>query len=238
MAGLPKSSSANDYDSFAGPYAESNATGAYNARYERPATLSLIGKADGVRILDAGCGPGALSEALAGRGAQVTGVDASAELLALASLRLNGRASFHQADLRGPLPFEDESFDLVVASLVMHYIEDWSPTLTEFRRVLTPTGRLVLSTHHPMMDHLLGGGDNYFATYEFTEDWVVGDVLMRMRFWHRPLRAMLQALSAAGFRVEEIDEPAPEDSVRTSDPAAWASLTTEPRFIFFSASVR
>jgi SAM-dependent methyltransferase len=117
----------------------------------------------------------------------------------------------------------------------MHYLRDWTPTLHEFRRVLVPAGRLVISTHHPFMDHALAGGTNYFATYDFSEQWSKDGHTMRMRFWHRPLSAMIRALTDAGFAIEAVDEPGPDPAVRELDPVAWRSLTTEPRFIFFAA---
>lgn len=226
----------NVYDRHAQVYADNNERGAFNARYERPAMLALLGDVAGLRVLDAGCGPGALSHALAGRGARVTGIDASAELLALASRRLDGAADLRQADLNQPLPFGDNQFDVVASSLVMHYLEDWSGPLKEFHRVLAPNGRLVFSTHHPTMDHLLSGRPNYFETYEFSDEWHFAGTVMKMRFWHRPLRAMTQALSAAGFRIDVIDEPEPEKSLRESDPVAWELITTRPQFLFFSAT--
>jgi hypothetical protein len=56
--------------------------------------------------------------------------------------------------------------------------------------VLVPGGRLVFSTHHPFMDMRINGSDDYFGTYTYTEDWVRDGRTMRMRFWHRPLRAV------------------------------------------------
>lgn len=225
----------NDYDAFAAAYARDNESNPWNAHYERPAMLRLLGAVGGRRVLDAGCGAGALSAELVERGAEVVGVDLSAGMLEIAAERLDGRARFERADLGEPLPFAARSFDLVAASLVMHYLQDWVPTLSEFRRLLVPGGRLVISTHHPFMDHLLAGGDDYFAAYEFGEEWERGERVVEMRFWHRPLRAMTAALTAAGFRLEVIDEPAPQEIVRELDPDAWRKLTTEPRFIFFSA---
>ena len=99
----------------------------------------------GRRILDAGCGSGPLFEALRDRGALVAGVDNSAGMLELARRRLGSDASLQVADLASPLPFSDSAFDDVVASLVLHYLEDWGPTLAEFRRVLAPGGRLIVS---------------------------------------------------------------------------------------------
>jgi hypothetical protein len=43
--------------------------------------------------------------------------------------------------------------------------------LAEFHRVLVLGGRLIVSTHHPFMDHELAGGASYFATYHITEEW-------------------------------------------------------------------
>lgn len=86
------------------------------------------------------------------------------------------------------------------------------------------------------MDHPLAGGADYFATYDFTEDWTRGEHTVRMRFWHRPLRAMVTAMQEAGFTIDVVDEPEPEPALRELDPVAWRSLTTEPRFIFFAAT--
>jgi SAM-dependent methyltransferase len=59
-------------------------------------------------------------------------------------------------------------FDLMLSSLVIHYLADWEPTLREFHRVLAPRGRLVLSTHHPFMYMRISGSDDYLGTYPFT----------------------------------------------------------------------
>ena len=62
----------------------------------------------------------------------------------------------------------------------MHYLRDWEPTLAEFHRVLAANGRLVISTHHPFMDHVLANGNDYFATYELTEEWELGERVASM----------------------------------------------------------
>jgi SAM-dependent methyltransferase len=228
----------SQYDAIAVAYARDNESSAWNAHYERPAALSLLGDVTAKRVLDAGCGAGAHAAALVERGAEVTGIDSSAGMLAIALERLAGRAHLLRGDLREPLPFADRSFDAVLASLVMHYLPEWEPTLREFHRVLAADGRLVISTHHPFMDHAVAGASDYFATYAFSEDWRRGDRTFTMRFWHRPLSAMVSALQAAGFDIDRIDEPQPDPAVRGLDPDAWRSLTSEPRFIFFTASAR
>ena len=127
-----------------------------NAYYERPAMLALAGDVAGHRILDAGCGSCLLSAALRDRGAVVTAVDASAGMLALARRRLGDDLALHVVDLRDPLPFAEGAFDDVVASLVLHYLEDWGPRLAEIRRVLRPGGRLIASVDHPFVAYTPG----------------------------------------------------------------------------------
>src|SRR5258708_17955720 len=146
-------SDASGYDDFAAAYAQDNETNVWNACYERPATLALAGDVGGLGVLDAGCGSGTLAAALAGRGAAVTGIDLSTGLLEIAARRLGPAVVLRRADLGEPLPLAGGSFELVVASLVLHYLEDWAPVLSEVHRVLVPGGRLVVSTPHPFMDH-------------------------------------------------------------------------------------
>lgn len=228
--------SAEQYDAMAQTYAEANATSAYNAFYERPATISLLGDLRGRRVLDAGCGPGALSVAMADAGAQVTGVDVSNELLQIARDSLGDKATFLNADLSQTLSFaDDNSFDLVGSSLVMHYIRDWVPVLTEFHRVLAPGGAVVFSTHHPAMDWQAHSPEDYFAIKQVTEDWRRGGTVT---FWRRPLTAMTSAISAAGFVVDELLEAAPDPALRESDPRRFESLSTQPTFLHFRLRTR
>src|SRR4051794_39702395 len=97
---------------------------AYNAHYDRPAVLSLLGDVAGLDVLDAGCGPGIYLETLLDRGAKVVAFDASASMVALAKARADGRAEVHHLRLDEPLPFADRSFDLVVCALAIHYVDD------------------------------------------------------------------------------------------------------------------
>jgi ubiquinone/menaquinone biosynthesis C-methylase UbiE len=202
---------ANDYDSFAEAYSGENEVNLHNAYYERPATLALAGDVAGRRILDAGCGSGPLSAALRDRGATVTGFDKSAGMLKLARRRLGPDAELRVADLGRPLPYPDGAFDDVIASLVLHYLEDWTAPLAELRRVLKPGGRLIASVNHPIAGHaLFRPGADYFATYQWTEEITTasGESYV-LANWHRPLPAMISAFTTAGFRIAAIDEPLP-----------------------------
>ena len=203
----------NDYDSFAEAYTAENETSLLGAYYNRPAILDLAGDVAGRRILDAGCGDGPLMAALRDRGAIVTGFDTSAGMVELARRRLGGDADLRVAELGSPLPFPDDTFDDVTASLVLHYLQDWGPALAELRRVLKPGGRLIASVDHPFAITLMhreeGREFHYFETCNRTEEWTMGGQTAMLSFWHRPLHAMSDAFTAAGFRITTISEPAP-----------------------------
>ncbi|MFJ9898440.1 class I SAM-dependent methyltransferase [Streptomyces sp. NPDC091280] len=229
-------SKANDYNGFAEAYAAANDSNLVNAYYERPAMLTLAGDVTGRRILDAGCGSGSLSAALRDRGALVSGFDASAGMVQLARQRLGDGADLRVTELGSPLPYPDDTFDDAVASLVLHYLEDWGPALAELRRVLKPGGRLIASVDHPFAINLIhreAGREaecNYFDTTKWTVEWTIGDHTALVSRWHRPLHEMIKAFTEAGFRITVISEPEPDPAAREMFPEAIAA---EPRFLCF-----
>jgi SAM-dependent methyltransferase len=230
-------STVNDYHSFAASYAAESDAGIINAYYERPAILALAGDVTGRRILDAGCGAGPIAAELRDRGATVTGFDSSAGMIEQARRRLGGDADLRVADLAGPLPYPDGAFDDVVASLVLHYLEDWGPALAEFRRVLVPGGRVIVAVNHPLahvaISLLAGRRTTYLETYRFTEEWTMGGQTALMSFWHRPVHAMTDAFTAAGFRISVISEPQPVPEAGAIDPGGYRQLSANGCFLFF-----
>ena len=231
--------SARQYDAMASKYAADNASNAYNAMYERPATIALLGDVSGLSVLEVGCGAGPLTGWLADHGASVTAMDVSPEMVRLAMVRVGEGARFVVANLEDPLSFaSDDSFDLVVASLVLHYVRDWEPVLKEFRRVLKPHGSVVFSTHHPTMDWQLHSPDDYFAVKQVTETWAKGDGRFDVTFWRRPLSAMTQAIAGAAFVIDQLLEPDPLPELREIEPGAYEALTRKPTFLFFRLRLR
>lgn len=225
---------AGEYDVMALQYSADNTAGSYNAYYERPATIALLGEVQGLRVLDVGCGGGQLSEWLAEQGAVVTAFDVSQAMVDIARARLGDRASVLVADVAEPLFFAGKGeFDLVVVSLVMHYVRDWEEVLTELRRVLSPRGALVFSTHHPTMDWPLSCPEDYFAIKQVTDTWEKAGGEFQVTFWRRPLTAMCEAIFSAGFLIERLVEPEPLATLASHDPASYLELSTRPRFLFF-----
>lgn len=198
---------ADHYDTFAESYARENESGLFNAHYAQPAIINLAGHVSGRNILDVGCGAGPLAAALRDQGAEVTGFDASHAMVALARRRLGPDARVLVADLAEALPFGTGEFDDAVASLVLHYLEDWSGPLAELHRVLKPGGRLILSVNHPVIRPVVYPEEDYFATSSYTEDYTFDGQTAYLTFWHRPLHAMTDAFTRAGFAISVISEP-------------------------------
>lgn len=219
------------YDAMAADYDAHVETSPYTALYEAPGLQALLPPLAARRVLDVGCGTGRTSARLADAGAEVVGFDASPEMLRRASARVPS-AAFLLADLGEPLPFGDGSFDLAVASLVMHYLRDWVAPLRELRRVLRPGGAFVLSTHHPAMDFELSPSGDYFATEMAVDRWVLGGREYVVRFWRRPMSELFRAIEDGGFRIDVFDEPQPLPECRDRFPDAWEQLTRRPRFLF------
>jgi ubiquinone/menaquinone biosynthesis C-methylase UbiE len=228
----------NDYDSFAEAYTALNESSLINGYYCRPAVLDLAGDVAGRRVLDAGCGSGPLSAARRDRGAVVAGFDSSAKMLELARRRLGDDADLRVADLDRPLPYPDGAFDDVIACLVLHYLQDWTAPLAELRRVLTPGGRLIVAVDHPfaiaLMQREAGRKPDYFATENRTEEWTMSGHTAQMSFWTRPLHAMTDAFTAAGFRIAVISEPPPAPGARERFPEILADIPSAFLcFLFF-----
>jgi len=220
------------YERYGREYADKNETEPFNALYERPAVLALLGDVAGQRILDAACGPGAHAQALQERGALVTGCDRSAPELAIARERLARGTRLDQLDLTHRLPYPDAAFDSVLCALALHYIEDWSAPLREFHRVLRPDGRLVVSMHHPIVDYRLSGTEDYFATELWQDTWTLAGRRVPISYYRRPFSTIAGAFLDAGFSIERIAEPPPAIEMQERFPDDFRRLSTGPGFLF------
>ena len=134
-----------------------DAYGRFMGRYSEPLAdqfVELAGVRRGQRVLDVGCGPGALTARLVARcgAGRVCAVDPSAPFVDAVRERLPG-VEVHQATAEG-LPFADDSFDLCLAQLVVHFMADPVAGLREMARVALPGGLVSAS----VWDHTTGTG--------------------------------------------------------------------------------
>ena len=213
------------YEPFADEFLDHARDGFWNAHYDRPVCLGLLGDVAGRRVLDAACGPGLYAEALVGRGADVTGFDQSPRMIELCRQRVPS-GDFRVHDLARPLDWlPDCSFDLALLALALEYVDDRVAALAELRRVLRPEGALVLSRQHPFGDWLRHGG-SYFDVRVIEEIWGKG---WKVRYWLAPLEQTCEELFEAGFVIERLLEPRPDPEAAEIDPEDYAQLSQEPR---------
>ena len=218
------------YEILAEAYASVVDTKPHNAYYERPATLSLLPEVKGKRVLDAACGPGVYSEWLLAHGAEVVAIDASPKMIELARRRLGGAVEIRQADLSKPLTFlRNESFDIVLSSLTLHYVKDWGSTMAEFYRVLRPGGCFVLSVGHPFFDYTYFKSEKYFETELVGSEWKGFEgVKVYMPTFRRSLEESLNPLIEADFCIDRILEPRPTEEFKRAIPRITRSYYSAP----------
>lgn len=139
---------------------------------EEPHVDALLGLvAPGMKIADIGCGTGRHAIRLAMRGADVTALDFSEEMLSRARVKaaqleaaspagdttplpwcgVEDRLRFLQHDLARPLPLEDQSFDRVLCGLVLEHIPNLEFVFAQMKRICRSDGAIVVSNMHPAM---------------------------------------------------------------------------------------
>lgn len=110
---------------------------------ERRAIESLIENGENKLALDLGIGTGLFTQILREKGFRVIGVDISEEMLKIARKR---GFEVIKHDLNDPLPFENDSFDLVFSMTSIEFLKDPKPLFNETKRVLKKDGKFLLIT--------------------------------------------------------------------------------------------
>jgi SAM-dependent methyltransferase len=121
--------------------------------------LGEVGERD--RVLDLGSGNGDFTALIADAGARPVGIEVAQAALERARAR-HPQLDFRLAPIDAPLPLADNSFELVWASEVIEHVADTARWLSEVRRVLTPRGRLLLTTpSHGRLRVAIGGIERF-----------------------------------------------------------------------------
>ncbi|MDK9686870.1 MULTISPECIES: methyltransferase domain-containing protein [unclassified Halomonas] len=180
--------------------------------------LRLLSPQPGQRILDVGCGDGALTERIMQLGADVVGIDASAEMVAAAQQRgVTARViDGHQ------LPFDHE-FDAVFSNAALHWMLDPQAVLAGIKRALKPGGRFVAE---------FGGHGNVAA--------ICTALIASLQFrgisskgrhpWYFPTtQEYTNLLQTVGFRVDSV-ELIPRPTPLPTGMASWLDTFASPFF--------
>ena len=215
-----------------------------NAAVDEPAMRSLLPALAAKRVLDLGCGFGKMCRyAIEEGAASVVGVDISSRMLAKAREDTGDvRVTYVRSALED-LSFAPASFDVVVSSLALHYVERFDSVCENVKAWLVAGGAFVFSVEHPMVtaypvgDYLAGKDesqhweiDNYkFEGIRHTQ-WIADDVIK----YHRSVETYVNTLIDKGFAIARLLEPeATADAIRERPDLREESR--RPTFMMISA---
>lgn len=222
------------YSTHASAYDKAIRDNIYNAHFERPTLLSMLGDIAGKEVLDLGCGPGVYAEHLLAQGAKrITCVDFSEEMIALVQQKLGEQVTAYSQDLTLGLPREpDNSIDVMICPLVLHYMKDIQRFFKDVQRVLKPGGYLVLSTHHPFADFRESESESYFEQELLQDIWDTIGQPVEVAFYRRPLSSITDAITDNGLAITQINEGKVSEKLQTLSEEHYDYLSRKPNFIF------
>lgn len=194
------------------------------------------------RVLDLGCGYGWHCEYAAENGAaSVTGVDISEKMLAEARRRTKHENVHYIRAAIEDVDFPPESFDVVLSSLALHYVADFSSVVKGVRRFLSVGGTFIFSAEHPVFTaqgpqqwHYNADGsiahfpvDGYY--YEGRRDAVfLGEHVVK---YHRTFDTYINTLLTNGFVINGFAEPRPTNSMLAEIPEMRDEMRRPMMFI-------
>ena len=208
----------------------------YRDHINTPAFMAMLPDVAGLRGLDVGCGEGHNTRLVAQQGANLTALDIAGRFVRYAQAR-EAKEPHGITYLRAnaiELPFDDASFDFVMATMSMMDVPDQDRAIREVARVLQPGGFFQFSILHPcfmtprfkwVLDEAgkrvaLECGDYYKAEQGTIEEWIFGSAPEELkerfekfripRFFHT-LSTWLNMLIAAGLVIEATAEPYASD---------------------------
>jgi SAM-dependent methyltransferase len=199
---------------------------------------AFIGKGTG-EALDVGCGEGRVSRVLKECGYRVTAIDPVEKLISAAE---QAGSDYYGIAAAADLPFENCSFDLALAYDVLMDVEDVLGALKEIRRVLRPSGTLVISIVHPFADRGQFAGPeadapfvvqkSYFGRERFEGTEVRKGLKMHFAGWSQPLESYMSALENVGLAITSLREPVPNTADKDSHMERWKKI---PLFLWLKA---
>lgn len=208
----------------------------FHRRLIHPNIFKLLAESPKGRVLDAGCGNGALSRKLAADGYEVLGIDVSETLLEGANRRTDAtrfpKLSYKKIDLtseRELSSLPSKSFDSIVCSMVMHDIPQVNPLFEMVNRCLTDTGCFIFSIPHPCFNSPYTKCEdgairisNYTEPYHERMRSKVGQPILQDAF-HRSISTIFATCFRNGLCIDGFVEPSYGETQGSSDERGFWS---------------
>jgi len=193
---------------------------------EKPQLFSLLPDLSGKRILDLGCGYGENCKKFIEMGAAfVMGIDISEKMLEVAREKHAGsNIVFAQMGMED-LPQLEETFDLVVSSLAIHYVCDFDKLVHDVAQRLNDGGFFIFSQEHPITTAPLSG-IKWYQKNDVIEGMLLTDyakegrrdvswIIEHVIKYHRTTASIINSLIDGGFTIcHMIESTVPEEIIR------------------------
>ena len=182
-----------------------------------PVLWQFAGNVSGLKIIDAGCGSGYLTQKLYDLGANVVGIDFSEKMIEIAKNK-SPDIEFLVDSCTELSSFDDNSFDMIISNYVLMDIHDLQKTLSNFNRVLKDGGEAILIFSHPCFPQENSSFSLEKQTFEYQWKFNYFDVkkciappwahfTSEFIWFHRPLSFYWKSFITAGFNVNDFEEP-------------------------------
>lgn len=217
-----------------------------NELFEIPALRSLLPNLEGRKVLDLGCGFGEHCVQYIQAGAtKVVGIDISEKMLEVAKMENNDpRITYINTPMENISEIK-ETFDIVVSSLAIHYVEDFDTLVQDVYEMLNENGLFIFSQENPINtcyssgdrwtkdekgNKLFANLSNYSLEGERESKWFVDGV----KKYHRTFSTIVNTLVKAGFHIEKMIEPVPTPELLKMYPDQ-KDLLHKPDFLLIKA---
>ena len=225
-------------------------TNIFRIHFIMPFTFQQLGNVADKAILDIGCGEGGYSRELTKRGATVTAVDCAEHAIKYCISKAEEeklKITYHLRNSCDLYDIADNTFDIVLSSMMLMDCEDFEGTVKEIARVLKPGGKLFASVCHPCFSAAPEGGgigrseekginrkvvvENYFAPKEWEAPLTRG--INEIVVWrHRTFEDYVKMFIKCGLTIVDLNEPVPtEEQAAVKEDIAW--MQKIPIFLFW-----
>ena len=220
-------------------------TNPHRIHFIMPFTFQQLGDVSGNVILDLGCGEGGYSRELAKRGAAVTAVDCAENSIKYCISKAEEeqlKIAYYVRNSCDLYDIADNTFDVVLSSMMLMDCEDFEGTVREITRVLKPSGELFASVCHPCFHYSGGIGrqringnkevviSNYYHPTEWKAPLHSGSVEVVWR--HRTIEDYVKMFIKCGLTITDLHEPVPtEEQAAVAEDIAW--MQKIPIFMFW-----
>jgi len=178
-----------------------------------------LGNVKNKNILDLACGQGYFSKILADKGARVTGIDISEDLISIAKEKFeNQTIQFLVRDGSNLEGIKDNQFEAVVCNMSFHDIENVAETIDEIARVIQISGKLIFSIPHPwthLGKSIKENRDYYLRLEKYKSELEIPNKLYGKEgivSFHRPLEFYVNKLTQHKFEITNFVEICKEHS--------------------------